>query len=159
MHELLKASLLIPPLSPHVFHSCSFGFVVIKADTPFMWTHDKWLRTLTPSLQFFLTVVSFFGGKLMTQLNFPLWLFLWGFLLLWCSEARVRARWALRLKIYPIEPWAHTLGLTSFLERKPVIDKQNARTTAKLQWKKWEWIVIHFCRMFPPFLFFILSQL
>lgn len=41
MHELLKAPHHIPPLSPHVFHSCFFGFVVIKAETRFMWTHDK----------------------------------------------------------------------------------------------------------------------
>lgn len=31
----------VPPLYPHGFHSCVLGFVVIKAETHFMRTHDK----------------------------------------------------------------------------------------------------------------------
>lgn len=74
------------PHFPLMFSTLVFLALLLLKQRLILCEHmiNSWER-LTPSLQFFLTVVSF-GGKLMTQLNFPLWVFLWGF----CCYGAVR---------------------------------------------------------------------
>lgn len=74
------------PHFPLMFSTLVFLALLLLKQRLILCEHmiNSW-EHLTPSLQFFLTVVSF-GGKLMTQLNFPLWVFLWGF----CCYGAVR---------------------------------------------------------------------
>lgn len=119
MLELLKASHHIPLPSPHVFHSCFWLCCYLKQRL-ILCEHmiNSWER-LMPSLQFFLTVVSFSGEiddtTLLSSVSVSLRV-----LLLWItnlfSEARVWARWAFQLNIHHTDSGGHTISFMSFLK-------------------------------------------